>query len=739
MRFATQLLVVCAALASCTLVPPAHAAAPVLPTNNITAGVAINPLTGALVGNPSTNLFPANGFPYDTRYRSVRVMADLPAVAVADVQTNYVYVSGYHTPNDGGGGYFKLTNSVASTNTGTLIASTVDTNQAWLRDYYGTINVRWFGAYGNGVTNDGPAIQAAIDAANQGETVFLPRPSNAYYSDQTLRVTKAIVLSGEQSRIRLFSFSSLFNSSGQSNLVVVDSSNARVQGLILDGNSPGNYFVTSGVSHYYSTPGYQVYLLKVGLSQSVTNVTVQDCTFTDSPFVGVSVGWYGVGQSSDVTVQKCTFIHCQGVQLTATHVNRFSVLNNSFLQPYFFNFQPYDACTGVVFQANYTYYRLAELSTNVMERFILGSGDAWGTTQIGKYNDSPAWTPVDQISVSGNTFWGGEFVAANTSGNISVKDNFSFYSPHSGIYIGTTNGPAIVSGNTVVGAVGPGIVTAGNTNMHQVIYNTLIGNHTSASDTFFGGHTTACNIWFSSDGVATTPNIMCRGNVIKQLGGYPKYGIRLDPTCDGSKLYYEGNQDYQGGASADISDPGNQFWNGYRGPFRVVGSGAQLDINDMGGSNPYMSLSRANTPYWFLLDNAGDDSFTLSGRTGPGVNVFNARQTGMKYIQYDVTQLTPSGTNVTIDCAQSLSYVTITGTTYFTATGNAKGLSPTLLIFNGTGGSLTLSYDAGWGGIVTGASDNPLLLGPNRRAVLKLFNYGSSGNATVTAQYQAQP
>jgi Pectate lyase superfamily protein len=85
-------------------------------------------------------------------------------------------VFGYNTPGDGGGGvfYWDYTSTTAP-NGGTVFAPgsppidnacqpAVSTGR-WKRLYSGPMNVKWFGAYGNGTTPDQGAIQNAISAA----------------------------------------------------------------------------------------------------------------------------------------------------------------------------------------------------------------------------------------------------------------------------------------------------------------------------------------------------------------------------------------------------------------------------------------------------------------------------------------------------------------------------------------------------------------------------------------------
>lgn len=136
------------------------------------------------------------------------------------------------------------------------------------------VNVRDYGATGNGTTDDYVALQAAITAA-QATNASLYIPEGTYYYTSALTISDALVITGDGYG------SQLKPNIASGNNIFINSSNVLVEKIRMEGVSPGGFLV--------------------GYSGSVSNVTFQNCFFKT---VGQCV-W--IWTATDVTVQNCVF------------------------------------------------------------------------------------------------------------------------------------------------------------------------------------------------------------------------------------------------------------------------------------------------------------------------------------------------------------------------------------------------------------------------------------------------
>lgn len=133
-----------------------------------------------------------------SEFHWVNTVADLRTIVgsrtpdAPPVGRDIAIMQGYSKPGDGGGGVFYWDlNTTDGDNDGTVIVPTVTPmptvtprTGCWKRIFDGAIDVKWFGAKGDGTTDDTMAIQHALDTVvdpkasvaqdGRGNTVVLP-------------------------------------------------------------------------------------------------------------------------------------------------------------------------------------------------------------------------------------------------------------------------------------------------------------------------------------------------------------------------------------------------------------------------------------------------------------------------------------------------------------------------------------------------------------------------------------
>lgn len=235
----------------------------------------------------------------------------------------------------------------AGTSGQVLTTAGAGANPAWSTAVTGLVGVfdvmsASYGAVGDGVTNDAPAIQLAINAAKAagGGTVFFP--AKTFLMLRTASLNQTLLLDdchnitflglghGTVLKMRATTSSDL-----RAIQLVSNSSNITFRNMVFDGDFPlgSSTAILSEQNHFIRIGGGAI----SGASQGALDVTIDGCTFRDIRGDGVN----GIGANSGVgtihpakrvRVMNCLFDSCHrsGVGVQRQGEN-WHIINNHFI------------------------------------------------------------------------------------------------------------------------------------------------------------------------------------------------------------------------------------------------------------------------------------------------------------------------------------------------------------------------------------------------------------------------
>lgn len=217
--------------------------------------------------------------------------AALKAVSVTGLTNGQqAQVAGYASPGDGGGGLWTYLSASAETEDfGLVLAPNVGTGR-WIRTFTGPASAKWFGAKGDGVTDDTVALQAAI-ACSVRKGVAIVLPPGTYLITDTLTGVTSGVASQQSFSLQGTRFNSQFQSLSPTKIkcstgatwtnkpAITNGRTGRtcqVRDLTIEG--PGATF-GSGTSGFYHAPFSQSTKLEnVFITGFETGVLIGDAT-----------------------------------------------------------------------------------------------------------------------------------------------------------------------------------------------------------------------------------------------------------------------------------------------------------------------------------------------------------------------------------------------------------------------------------------------------------------------------
>jgi len=127
----------------------------------------------------------------------MKVFENKAALAAASLKEGQIVTTkGYYTAGDGGGATYLIKTAAAfgGTPDGYGDHTLANGNVAVLQ-HSGSVNVKQFGATGDGVTDDTVAIQAAVDSLSSGGGLYFP--NGVYGVSNTLHIDQPISILGE--------------------------------------------------------------------------------------------------------------------------------------------------------------------------------------------------------------------------------------------------------------------------------------------------------------------------------------------------------------------------------------------------------------------------------------------------------------------------------------------------------------------------------------------------------------
>lgn len=258
----------------------------------------------------------------DTTICWVDTMANLktvthPAVGVTD--SKVAILEGYFAAHDGGGGVFCWDHAATTENNGTLIRpNDVSSGSAgrWRRLYSGRINVKWFGARGDGTTDDRAPIQEAIQAAASGGCgIFVPnatyRTGQSGSNSWCLSIPAGMTITGEsRSGVILKQTPGIATSV---RLLLASGADVAVQNLTLDGDKANQ----SVNEHRHGI-----------LADGTTRLVLRDVTCQN--FTGDGIYLYTAANDSYIENVLCTGNARNGLTIGGASLDGLTVIGGQF-------------------------------------------------------------------------------------------------------------------------------------------------------------------------------------------------------------------------------------------------------------------------------------------------------------------------------------------------------------------------------------------------------------------------
>lgn len=310
---------------------------------------------------------------------SIPTIAALRGASVAGLPSGaYIALFGYHSANDGGGGIFVYSaGSSAADDGGLVIAPTVGAGR-FLRLYTpGFVSARWFGAVGDGATNDTAAFtaaMAALDALNGGE-LFIPLGN--YLIDSLTVVNRAKTIRGQcVGTISQSIGVSLICRATCTNFVLISGVSHVIENILIDGNN----FATNPCRY----------------TNNITDVEMRNVTITGSVDGGTTLNLSPITGNTQVSELRFNGVVLSG-RSGGSNITNLLVTSDQSLVISFYHLKSGDAKYGVHIAQGQVFFETPFFSGNTTYDVLCDNG------VLNIYNGRSESSTIDSILIAGGS------------------------------------------------------------------------------------------------------------------------------------------------------------------------------------------------------------------------------------------------------------------------------------------------------------------------------------------------
>ena len=319
------------------------------------------------------------------------------------------------------------------------------------RDPNSTVNInnqkvipQWFGAKGDGSTDDSEAIRNTITATPTGGTLDFPNTGLAYIVDEEFYITKKMTVTGDNySEIKLKDSSGLFNDIGNAYgryIFHIRADDVVFDGLEINGNSQNNYYDDpNDLRHFYTDSPVRACVGIIagwygpGVSYAeVNNVKIQNCWVHDTPSAGIVTYNDFTHFIYDFVVTNCLIERIHGVGVALSRARNARITNNTFRNNYMYAFQYYYDTKNSSFDNNIINLDESYIDSNYVDSALYGNDgylEHGSAVTVGKYHTDCS----RGNSVSNNTINGGWIKVKAGTEYTTISNNVITNAYHVGI------------------------------------------------------------------------------------------------------------------------------------------------------------------------------------------------------------------------------------------------------------------------------------------------------------------